>query len=184
MILICLDSDGIRFWTDHTYMHWYAWTYQCLDVWEFRQLLSASLPAYCGRPGFTVSQHFPTIHLRLFCRSSRFVAVDLSIFVNLSYWLTFQHVSLLCLCSWVDEICTVTMSFNGSPWIPRCLEALVLPSHFLTFEASKFPKDKEGAGRRHGRLRIRLVLWQPRHGIDLAPCTACCLCTCCIRAPT
>lgn len=130
-------------------MHWYAWTYQCLDyVWEFRQLLSASLPAYCGRPGFTISQHFPTIHLREFVE-----AVDLSIFVNLSYRLTFLHISLLYLCSWLDEICTVTRSLNGSPWIPRCLEALVLPSHFLTFEASKFPKVQEGAGlagRRHG----------------------------------
>lgn len=82
----------------------------------------------------------------------------------------------------------VAMSFNGSPWIPRCLEALVLPSHFLTFEASKFPKVQEGAGlagRRHGcsrRLKMCLVLWQPRHGIDLEPSTACCLCTCCIRA--
>lgn len=87
------------------------------------------------------------------CRSSRFVAVDLSIFVNLSYRLTFLHISLLYLCSWVDDICTVTRRFNGSPWIPRCLEALVLPSHFLTFEASKFPKVQEGAGlaeRRHG----------------------------------
>ena len=32
------------------------------------------------------------------------------------------------------------------------------------------------------RLKICLVLWQPRHGIDLAPSTAYCLCTCCIRA--
>ena len=79
----------------------------------------------------------------------------------------------------------VAMSFNGSPWIPKCLEALVLPSHFLTFEASKFPKVQEGAERRHGcsrRLKICLVLWQPRHGTDLAPSTACCLRTFCIGA--
>ena len=50
------------------------------EVWELRQLLSASLPGYCGRPGF--SHNFPTSnHLRAFMK------IYLSIFI-----LTILHI--------------------------------------------------------------------------------------------
>ena len=76
----------------------------------------------------------------------------------------------------------VLMDLHGSPDALRLLycRAISWPLKPRNSQRSRRVLNEDmGVSR---RLIICLVLWQPRHGIDLEPSTACCLCTCCIRA--
>ncbi len=171
----CAYSDGMRFWLMTTYM---------LGLIYKLPAMSHTHKVFSTNPG---SLGTPTTS---FCKSSRVLWASWlqsqfpnqqpssGVYENLS--VNFHTYNLTYILLWLfgDLMKDAPLRVSMDP----CLESLVLPSHFLTFEASRFPKI-QGAGRlgrRHG-CSWRFMT-SPRHGIDLAPSTACCLCTCWCRA--